>query len=115
MPQGWRLPLARAVRKAVDIPVIGVGVIRQPEVAEAALSRGDADFIALGRALLADPEWPRKARDGRVSKIRPCTSCNWCVAQIGTGHTPVGCAENPIAGREDAPRPVASGTGEQVV
>ena len=115
MPQGWRLPLARAVRKAVDIPVIGVGVIRQPEVAEAALARGDADFIALGRALLADPEWPRKARDGRVSKIRPCTSCNWCVAQIGTGHTPVGCAENPIAGREDAPRPVASGTGEQVV
>lgn len=115
MPQGWRLPLARAVRETVGIPIIGVGVIREPEVAETALARGDADFIALGRALLADPDWPLKARDGRVSDIRPCTSCNWCVAQIGTGHTPVGCAENPIAGREDLPRPVATGNSRQAV
>ncbi|MGF7159184.1 2,4-dienoyl-CoA reductase-like NADH-dependent reductase (Old Yellow Enzyme family)/thioredoxin reductase [Rhodoligotrophos appendicifer] len=105
-PQGWRIPLARAIREVVSAPVIAVGVIREPQVAERALEDGSADFIALGRALLADPDWPNKARDGRTADIRPCTSCNWCVAQIGTGHKPVGCAENPLAGREIDLRPV---------
>lgn len=106
MPQGWRIPLAREIRSVVDAPVITVGVIRDPDVAEQAIEDGSADFVALGRALLADPEWPNKAREGRVRDIRPCTSCNWCVAQIGTGHNPVGCAENPLAGREIDARPV---------
>lgn len=105
-PQGWRIPLAREIRNVVDVPVIAVGVIRDPDVAEQALEDGSADFVALGRALLADPEWPNKAREGRVGDIRPCTSCNWCVAQIGTGHNPLGCAENPLAGREIDVRPV---------
>ncbi len=115
MPEGWRLPLARQIREAVSIPVIGVGVIRHPEVAEQAIAEGSADFIALGRALLADPEWPNKAAAGRTADIRPCTSCNWCVAQIGTGHTPVGCAENPRTGRETQPQPVFVGSRELAV
>lgn len=115
MPEGWRLPLARQIREAVDIPVIGVGVIRHPDVAEQALAEGAADFIALGRALLADPAWPNKAAAGRVADIRPCTSCNWCVAQIGTGHTPVGCAENPLTGRETQSLPVYVGNRGLVV
>ncbi len=112
MPEGWRLPLARQVREGINIPVIGVGVIRHPEVAEKAIVDGSADFIALGRALLADPEWPMKAQEGRASDIRPCTSCNWCLLQLASDSV-VGCAENPLAGRElTQPRPVHVGTGE---
>lgn len=105
-PEGWRLGLARHVRTALAgaAPVIGVGVIRRPEMAEAALAEGSADLIALGRALLADPDWPRKARDGRVTAIRPCTSCNWCIQRLA-GHGPVGCAENPAVGRDALPAP----------
>ncbi|BBK39958.1 NADH oxidase [Allostella sp. ATCC 35155] len=105
-PEGWRLGLARRVRTALAgaAPVIGVGVIRRPEMAEAAIAEGSADMIALGRALLADPDWPRKARDGRVMAIRPCTSCNWCIQRLA-GHGPVGCAENPAVGRDALPAP----------
>lgn len=106
MPEGWRLPLAKEIRDGVDVPVIAVGVIRHAQVAAQAIRDGSADFIALGRALLADPQWPEKVRLGRERDIRPCTSCNWCLAQIGKGNTPVGCAENPRAGREIEPLPV---------
>jgi 2,4-dienoyl-CoA reductase-like NADH-dependent reductase (Old Yellow Enzyme family)/thioredoxin reductase len=96
-PEGWRLPYARRLREATGVPVIGVGQIRWPETAEAALDRGDADLIALGRPSLADPAWPNKAEAGLRDTIRPCTSCNWCIS--GT-HPHVGCAENPRAGHE---------------
>lgn len=102
---GWRLPLARRIRESVSVPVIGVGVIRTPETALRAITSGDADLIALGRALLADPDWPVKARNGQAAQIRPCTSCNWCIDQL-IHHRSIGCAENPRAGREqDSPSP----------
>lgn len=113
-PQGWRLPLARQVRDAVDVPVIGVGVIRDPSVADTAIADGSVDFVALGRALLADPDWPAKAARGDDAEIRPCTSCNWCIQQIAANR-PLGCAENPRVGRETAARPVASGRDSDVV
>lgn len=101
----WRLPLARRIREAVSVPVIGVGVIRDPVTAEEAIGRGDVDLIALGRALLADPHWPAKARANQDDRIRPCTSCNWCIDRLAH-HRPIGCAENPRTGREqDAPLP----------
>ncbi len=99
IPEGWRLPLARRIRQAVAIPVIGVGVIRSPSIAIAAIERGDIDLVALGRALIADPQWPAKARAGEASRIRPCTSCNWCIDRLAH-HLAIGCAENPRAGRE---------------
>jgi 2,4-dienoyl-CoA reductase-like NADH-dependent reductase (Old Yellow Enzyme family) len=55
---GYQLPLARAVKAAVGLPVIGVGLITQPEQAEAAIAQGDADAVALARAMLYDPRWP---------------------------------------------------------
>jgi 2,4-dienoyl-CoA reductase-like NADH-dependent reductase (Old Yellow Enzyme family) len=109
-PEGWRLPLARRIRAAAEVPVIGVGVIRKPEMAEAALADGDCDLIALGRALLADPQWPAKVRAGRTGEIRPCTSCNWCIDRLGR-NLAVGCAENPRAGREMDPPLPAFGAG----
>ena len=109
-PQGWRIPLARRVREVAGVPVLTVGVIRRPEVAEAAIADGSADFVALGRALLADPQWADKARSGQAAAIRPCTSCNWCVDQLLAGK-PLGCAENPRAGRETEPPILETGAG----
>jgi 2,4-dienoyl-CoA reductase-like NADH-dependent reductase (Old Yellow Enzyme family)/thioredoxin reductase len=112
--EGWRLPYARRLRAAAGVPVIGVGQIRWPETGEAAIARGDADLIALGRPSLADPEWPNKAAAGRRDAIRPCTTCNWCISASNRGH--VGCAENPRAGSElDAPIPSDLGTGRRAV
>ncbi|SMH38050.1 oxidoreductase [Azospirillum agricola] len=109
-PQGWRIPLASRIRAVAGVPVLTVGVIRQPEIAERAIADGSADFVALGRALLADPQWPDKARRGAVADIRPCTSCNWCVDQL-LAHKRLGCAENPRAGRETEPPILRSGAG----
>jgi len=107
-PEGWRLGHARRVRQALAgaAPVVAVGVIRRPDLAEAAIAEGSADLVALGRALLADPDWPLKAAAGEVAAIRPCTSCNWCIQRL-MRHGPVGCAENPAVGREHEPAPRA--------
>ena len=102
MPVGWRFPLARRLREASGLPVIGVGPVRWPQSAEAALAAGDADLIGLGRPLLADPAWANKARDGRLADITPCTSCNWCMDRVRQ-HAAIGCAENPRTGREMQP------------
>jgi 2,4-dienoyl-CoA reductase (NADPH2) len=115
VPEGWRLPYARRIRAATGVPVIAVGQIRWPDTAERALSDGDADLIALGRTLLADPEWANKARRGAVAEIRPCTSCNFCIA-LGMGeHGVIGCAENPRTGRELDALPVAGSLGMRAV
>lgn len=91
---------ARAIREAVRIPVIGVGKIRDPRFAESLLAEGKADFIGLGRTLIADPEWPRKAREGREREIRRCISCNRCL-RIMYRRT-IRCAVNARAGQEGA-------------
>jgi len=99
--EGWRFDMTRRIREAVSVPVGGVGA-RTPEAAEASLTRGDLDFVALGRPLLADPHWVAKAAAGESSDIRPCTSCNWCADRVFK-HLPTGCAENPRTGRERVP------------
>ncbi len=96
-PEGWRVPYAEAVKQVVKVPVIAVGA-RSPEFAESVLREGRADFIAIARGLLADPEFPRKAAEGRVEDIRKCISCLYCrdsykVAQVR-------CAVNAEVGRE---------------
>ena len=101
--EGWRLPMAKRIRAATGKPVICAGVIRNPDMAESAIANGETDIISLGRALLADPLWPNKARTGRADDIRPCTSCNWCIMETGNNRG-VSCAENPRCGHEtDAP------------
>jgi 2,4-dienoyl-CoA reductase (NADPH2) len=100
MPEGWRIPYARRIRQTVSVPVIAVGQIRWPATAERAVAMGDADLIALGRTLLADPEWANKARLGADAEIRPCTSCNYCVTISSGPHGAIGCAENPRTGHE---------------
>jgi 2,4-dienoyl-CoA reductase-like NADH-dependent reductase (Old Yellow Enzyme family)/thioredoxin reductase len=97
-PQGTFIADARAIKERVRIPVIGVGKIRDPRFAEEVLQAGQADFIALGRTLIADPEWPRKAAAGREGEIRRCISCNRCLRIMY--RLPVRCAINARAGLE---------------
>jgi len=98
-PQAWRVFLPSEIKKAVSIPVIAVGVIREPQVAEDILTAGDADFIALGRALIADPEWPNKAQAGKVESIRRCIGCNECVIARHVADAPLRCSLNATVGR----------------
>ncbi|HWJ67168.1 MAG TPA: FAD-dependent oxidoreductase [Nocardioides sp.] len=91
---------ARAINAAVGIPVITVGRVL-PEVAEDVVASGDADFVAMGRQLLADPELVDKLRAGRRESVRPCINCYVCVEQNFWDDTPV-CAVNPALGDESA-------------
>jgi 2,4-dienoyl-CoA reductase-like NADH-dependent reductase (Old Yellow Enzyme family)/thioredoxin reductase len=98
-PQAWRVYLAEEIKKHVSIPVIAVGVIREPHVAEEILKTGKADFIALGRALIADPDWPNKAQAGEERAIRKCISCNECVIARHVEGAPLRCTLNATVGR----------------
>ncbi len=100
---GWRSYLAEAVKKAVNIPVISVGVIRTPDQAEKLLKDGNQDFIGLGRPLLADPYWVKKAEEGRADEIQRCISCVSCFESLevnALGGQPCECALNPRNCRE---------------
>jgi len=96
---GHNLAAARAVKQVVDVPVMAVGRIHDPLLAEQILTRGDADLVAMGRPLLADPELPRKLRAGRgQTRLRRCISCQNCIdsMEVGLMH----CAVNGRSGRE---------------
>jgi len=97
--EGIFVPLAAAVKSAVGIPVITVGRIRTPALADQILGENKADFVSMGRALIADPDLPVKARQGRAAEIIPCISCNRCALSIRKGA--LQCAVNPEAGREE--------------
>ena len=97
---GCFVHLAEAVKAHVSIPVAAVGRIKRPEMAEAILRDNKADMIALGRSLLADPQWPNKVRSGALRSIRPCIGC--CLGCIHAVFQlePGGCVVNPDVGRE---------------
>lgn len=98
-PQAWRVYLAEGIKQSVSLPVIAVGVIREPHVAGEILEAGKADFIALGRALIADPEWPNKAQAGQVAAIRRCFGCNECVIARHVDDALLRCSLNVTVGR----------------
>lgn len=99
-PPGCMVACAAKVKEVVKIPVIAVGRLQYPEVAEQAIADGKADFVAIGRGLLADPEWPNKVQRGAVDEIRPCIGCHeGCLWQMIAGE-PTSCALNPSCGHE---------------
>ncbi|HET7875094.1 MAG TPA: FAD-dependent oxidoreductase [Methylomirabilota bacterium] len=107
-PEGCLRGWAASFKRELKIPVIAVGRITSPETAESILEHGEADLVALGRALLADPDWPQKAHEGRHRDIRPCITCNECLTRLFRAE-PIRCAVNPEAGREGAfPAPRAA-------
>jgi len=93
--------LAREIKSVVNLPVITVGGINH-EVAPQIIENGDADVVAIGRALIADPELPNKMLTGRNQEIRPCIRCNdGCIGRFFAGET-MRCATNSATGRENA-------------
>ena len=102
MPRAIHVWAAEAVTQAVSVPVIASGSITLPELAEEILAAGKADFVSLGRPLLADPFWPRKAREGRSGEIRPCIRCNdGCLDRTFMRFQACTCSVNPTCGHED--------------
>ena len=90
---------AAALKHVVDVPVMLVGRIHDPELAEQILADGQADLIAMARPLLADPYLPQKVLAGRSARIRRCISCENCIDSMQTSDN-LGCAVNPFSGRE---------------
>jgi 2,4-dienoyl-CoA reductase-like NADH-dependent reductase (Old Yellow Enzyme family) len=102
-PEGIFLDGAARVRAAVAIPVVGIGRITQPQTAEDAIREGRCDAVAVGRGLIADPEWVQKAAAGRAGDIRPCISTvQACAGMLQFGEA-ISCAVNPDVGRERRP------------
>lgn len=91
--ENFNLPATAEIRKAVSIPVIGAGRI-EVDSADRTIAAGEADFIGMGRKLLADPHLPRKLAAGEPEAVRPCVYCYTCVSAIYLGQ-PTRCAVNP--------------------
>jgi NADPH-dependent 2,4-dienoyl-CoA reductase/sulfur reductase-like enzyme len=90
---------AEQVKKALAIPVMAVGRINDPHIANAIIAREKADLVCIGRGLLADPDMPKKAQEGRLDEIRTCIACNTCMESIFKKGR-IECLVNPMLGRE---------------
>ena len=97
LPDATFLHYAADIKKRVKIPVIAVGRLGDPAMARNAIASGKADFIALGRTLIADPQWPEKVRRGEAPCR--CLACNTCVNEMRSGAR-LGCIVNGMAGNE---------------
>jgi 2,4-dienoyl-CoA reductase (NADPH2) len=117
IPPGYAMFIPSAIRKAVELPVVGVGRFKDPLQAERAIAEGQCDLVGVVRGQIADPDFAAKARAGATEEIRLCLSCNQeCVGRMGLNRW-LGCIENPRTGREHewqvtghvhlAPRPKA--------
>ena len=102
---GHNVAAAAALKRVVDVPVMAVGRIHDPQLAEKILREGSADLVAMGRPMIADPELAEKARSGRSAEIRRCISCQNCVDSMEKAR--MNCAVNAFTGREEEllPRP----------
>jgi mycofactocin system FadH/OYE family oxidoreductase 2 len=103
IPPGYALFIPSAIRKAVELPVVGVGRFKDPLQAERALAEGHCDLIGVVRGQIADADFAAKARSGHADDVRLCLSCNQeCVGRMGLNRW-LGCIENPRTGRESVP------------
>ncbi len=113
-PEEFHLPLAAAIKERVRTPVIAVGRLGSPEVAERVLKEGPADLIAAGRAFLCDPHWPRKALQGEADRIRPCVACNYCIWRL-FHQEDLTCFQNALLGNEYRYRMEPAEKGKKVL
>ena len=101
LEEGFKLPIFEAIKKEVNIPIIVAGGFRNPDKCENAVADGVADFLGMARPLVADPQWPKKARTGGVEDIRRCISCGECLYERGGKFVyPHGCSVNAAFSRE---------------
>ena len=102
VPPGYAMFIPSAIRKAVDLPVVGVGRFKDPLQAERALAEGHCDLVGVVRGQIADADFAAKAKAGATDDIRLCLSCNQeCVGRMGLNRW-LGCIENPRTGKEAA-------------
>lgn len=111
--RGELVHLAAPIKKAVSIPVMTVGRIVTPDLAEEIISQGKTDMVCIGRGLIADPDWAKKANEGREREIRHCIGCENCFAS--TDGSPLQCAINPAAGNEEAYRLTKTEKAKKVI
>jgi 2,4-dienoyl-CoA reductase (NADPH2) len=100
VPPGYAMFIPSAIRKAIELPVVGVGRFKDPLQAERALAEGHCDLVGVVRGQIADADFVAKARAGATDEARLCLSCNQeCVGRMGLNRW-LGCIENPRTGRE---------------
>jgi 2,4-dienoyl-CoA reductase-like NADH-dependent reductase (Old Yellow Enzyme family) len=114
-PSGWLLGAAATIKEAVSVPVVGVSRITDPRAADEAVRTGQVDLVALGRALLTDPDLPRKALAGRHEEIVSCIGCNQGCEDRISHQRDVTCLVNPEVGREISFRLVRAERPKRVV
>jgi 2,4-dienoyl-CoA reductase-like NADH-dependent reductase (Old Yellow Enzyme family)/thioredoxin reductase len=112
-PRGRLIPYAEQMKKAVKIPVIVVQRINTPELAEEVIREGKADLVATGRALVSDPYWPLKAREGRVDEIRRCIACNQGCMEKLVQEQSMTCLQNPEVSYETKYAPLVKQVKEK--
>ncbi len=111
-PAGINVERAARVKETVDRPVIVVGKIHDPRMAEEVLQAGKADLVAFGRQHLADPDFLAKAKQGRYEDIRFCLSCNQgCIERLTFDFQSTTCVINPLCGRESREDVMAEAAG----
>jgi 2,4-dienoyl-CoA reductase (NADPH2) len=114
VPPGYAMYIPAAIRRAVSVPVVGVGRFKDPLQADRALADGQCDLVGVVRGQIADPDFTAKARAGEPARIRTCLSCNQeCVGRMGLNRW-LGCIENPRTGRESVPLPAPRRRGRRV-
>jgi len=102
LADGWRAYLSKAVKEKFGKPVVIMGNIRDPRIAEDIIARGDADIIGIGRGLIADPEFVNKIEFGKEDEIRKCISCNIGCAGNRIGlNRPIRCTVNPSINEDE--------------
>lgn len=112
---GPLISFAKEIKNAVAIPVIAVAKIRNPEMAEKIIVDQSADFVAIGRTLLADPDWPNKVQKDKLSEINPCIACNQgCISRL-FAQQDVWCTVNPETGREGMFKKIVTGKKNIIV
>lgn len=114
-PQGHQLPVVRAIKDVVSVPVLGQGKLFDPAKASQALEAGVLDEVVLAHQMLADPFWPKKVESGHFDDIRPCIGCNECLLSGFSGKHYY-CAVNPECYAErDYKLPKPDGTKRSVL
>jgi 2,4-dienoyl-CoA reductase (NADPH2) len=112
---GYNVAAATAIKQVVDVPVLVVGQNMDPVEADKIVAEGRADLIAMGRSLLADPQLPNKAREGRLREINRCNLCQGCVDSMTADFNGAACSVNPRAGKEEQFPLEAAATSKKVV
>lgn len=97
--RGSLLHLPQALKKTISIPIIAVGRLDRPAIFKQAITDGYADFAAVARALIADPQYAVKVLNKRDKEIRPCIACNFCLVCLHRNE-PVRCTVNPYLGQD---------------